>query len=451
MTKLLLTLLFTLLLTTSAQKRSDREQKLEKTVELLEQRIQRLENLLINKNVVEHNTDAEKKEDLNKRLAKIEQFMDHESKPNNFDVYWKKGLKFKTKDGKVKFNLGGRIYHDSSIGSIDNGEYDNGTTLRRVRLHLKGSFDEFFYKTQYDFSEAGLAEFKDVFIGFNGFQNFTVMAGQFKEPFSLAELTSSKYQTIMEDPTTEALAPGRNSGLQLNHTTDDQRLTWEVGIFHIADDFGNGLEEDGEAGDLSVTGRVSYLLWNKDKGRDLFHIGAAYSYRQYGGDEIEIEGKGSYDTGDDLISSGTFNANTSHLFGLEAAWVNGPFSLQGEYVYNIIDSHVFHAYYVQASYFLTGEHRPYEEGQFQRVTPNNNFKVNEKGMGAVELAMRIGGLDLSDSPVTNTGNESLTDYAFGVNWYFNSNTRLMLNYVYTDSDSNTGDAKALFARVQIDF
>ena len=339
-------IVFTLLISLSvmAQEKSSKEQKLEKTVKLLEERIKRLENLLINNpNTLRQANSESVNEDLNKRLAKIEKFMVDENKPKNIDVYWKDGIKFKSKDEKVKFNIGGRIYNDWSFGDIDNGTYNNGVTLRRVRLHLKGSYEDFFYKTQYDFAEAGLAEFKDVYIGYKGFKNFNIIAGQFKEPFSLAELTSSKYQTVMEDPTTEALAPGRNSGIQLSHTSDDGALTWEAGIFHIADDFGNGLESDEEAGNMALTARLSYLLWNENEGKNLLHIGAAYSYRQYEGDEIEIAGKGSYDTGDKLITSGAFSANTSQLFGLEAAWVKGPFSLQGEYVYNIIDSSAFHA------------------------------------------------------------------------------------------------------------
>ena len=110
-----------------------------------------------------------------------------------------------------------------------------------------------------------------------------------------------------------------------------------------------------------------------------------------------------------------------------------------------------YTYYVQASYFLTGEHRPYEEGQFQRVKPNNDFNLHGKGLGAVELAFRIGSLDLTNSPVANSDNQKLIDYTFGINWYLTRNTRLMLNYVYTDSESDVGDATAVLARIQIDF
>jgi phosphate-selective porin len=77
--------------------------------------------------------------------------------------------------------------------------------------------------------------------------------------------------------------------------------------------------------------------------------------------------------------------------------------------------------------------------------------LHGKGPGAVELAFRVGSLDLSDSPVAGSENQKLMDYTLGVNWHLTRNTRLMLNYVYTDSDSDVGDATAVLARFQIDF
>ena len=86
----------------AAQEKSSREKKLEDTVKLLEERIKRLENLLLkNPDVVKSNNDENSKEDINKRLAKIEKFMATENSPKNIDVYWKNGLKFKSKDEKV--------------------------------------------------------------------------------------------------------------------------------------------------------------------------------------------------------------------------------------------------------------------------------------------------------------------------------------------------------------
>jgi len=130
----------------------------------------------------------------------------------------------------------------------------------------------------------------------------------------------------------------------------------------------------------------------------------------------------------------------------------GPFSLQGEYIHSAVDSEQagdpdFSGFYAYASYFLTGEHRPYKNtaGKFSRVKPKKNFGAG--GPGAWELAARYSHLDLNDEDIE--GGE-LDDITVGLNWYLNPNTRIMWNYVHTDLDG-VGDADAFQMRAQVDF
>ena len=123
----------------------------------------------------------------------------------------------------------------------------------------------------------------------------------------------------------------------------------------------------------------------------------------------------------------------------------------------------FDGYYVAASYFLTGEDRPYStsSGKFGRVEPSNNFALNGSGWGAVELALRYSNLDLNDSPVYG-GEEN--NWTVGLNWYLNPHTRMMLNYIHGDIDRSmplgasgglrrgySGDIDILQTRFQLDF
>jgi phosphate-selective porin OprO/OprP len=60
-----------------------------------------------------------------------------------------------------------------------------------------------------------------------------------------------------------------------------------------------------------------------------------------------------------------FFAEGVEMFNPELAWVAGPLSFQSEYFRTFIHSGemgnpVFWGWYVQGSYFLTGEHRPYD-------------------------------------------------------------------------------------------
>ena len=64
-----------------------------------------------------------------------------------------------------------------------------------------------------------------------------------------------------------------------------------------------------------------------------------------------------------IVDTGVFFAEGVEMFNPELAWVAGPLSFQSEYVRTFIHSGetgdpVFWGWYVQGSYFLTGEHRP---------------------------------------------------------------------------------------------
>ena len=60
-------------------------------------------------------------------------------------------------------------------------------------------------------------------------------------------------------------------------------------------------------------------------------------------------------------------------------------------------------FYVQGSYLLTGEHRPYNRalGIFSGIRPKRNF-LEDGGWGAWELAARYSYLDLAASNFTSS-------------------------------------------------
>ena len=153
-----------------------------------------------------------------------------------------------------------------------------------------------------------------------------------------------------------------------------------------------------------------------------------------------------------FVDTGNIAAGWENRLGLEAAYVHGPFCLQGEYIGTAVDAtgepdRGFSGYYAYASYFLTGEHRPYSQknGIFCRVKPNVNF--GKGGIGAWEMGVRFSHLDLDDGAITGG---DLDDITLGLNWYLNPNVRTMLNYIRADLDT-VGDADILEMRFQIDW
>ena len=399
-----------------------------------------------------------KLEETQERLGKLEEMNKQEpgADPADFRVYWKQGLNLVTLDENFKLKIGGRLQTDWLFSSEDNaiksdiGEQEDGVEIRRARIYFSGLiYENVEYKLQLDF-EGGDADFKDAYLGLTDFPLGTLRMGHFKEPFSLDELTSSKYITFLERALPNVFAPGRNMGFMLHNTCPDERMTTAIGVFRDTDDYGENVDDGG----YNITGRVTVLPIYENKGAQLLHLGAAYSYRNPD-DSIRYRQRPEAHLTDRFVDTGSFAGDQVDLVGLEAALVDGPFSLQGEYMMADADrlsgsnSDVdFDGYYVQASYFLTGEHRRYKttEGAFSRIKPKKNYSA-AGGPGAWELKARYSGLDLSDKDIT--GGE-LDNISAGLNWYLNPNTRIMWDYVHADKD-NIGEADMLMMRLQFDF
>ena len=88
---------------------------------------------------------------------------------------------------------------DTALYDQDKMDLGDGTKFRRARLFAKGViYDNWKFKTQVDFADNEVSA-KDLYIKYTGFKPTTVTIGQHKEPFSLEELTSSRYSTFMEE------------------------------------------------------------------------------------------------------------------------------------------------------------------------------------------------------------------------------------------------------------
>jgi len=391
---------------------------------------------------------------LENRTAALEEKQKAEANPTDFRAYWKEGLNFDSQDGSFKLKIGGRLHTDWFWSSEDNaiksnvGEQEDGTEVRRARIYFSGLiYDNVEYKLQLDFAGAEVA-FKDAYLGITDFPLGKLRMGQFYEPFGLETMTSSNYVTFIERSLTTALAPERQTGFMLYNTYYDDRVYGAVGVFRETDDEGENVDDGG----YNITGRIATLPIYENKGESLLQVGAAYSIRNPD-DTLRIRQRPEAHLANYFVDTGTLTSDGENLLGLESAWVNGPLSLQAEYILADADrigspDASFNGYYVQGSYFLTGEHRNYntKEAIFGRVKPNKNYSYGG-GPGAWEVKARYSGLDLSDSDIT--GGE-LNNITAGLNWYLNPNTRIMWDYVHADKD-DVGQADMLMMRLQFDF
>jgi phosphate-selective porin OprO/OprP len=383
----LILLVLTKLPVAKAEELSDLKEQLAEQAEKLQETQEKLEQL--------EARQMQKEKSLEEKIEELAR-KKHEKEQTDFRVYWKEGLNLTTLDGDFKLKIGGRLMTDWLWSSEDTkikqyvGEQEDGVEIRRARLYFSGLiYDNVEYKLQFDFA-GGDADLKDAYLGLTDFPLGKLRMGHFKEPFSLEELTSSKYITFLERALPNIFAPSRNTGFMLHNTASDERTTTAIGMFRSTDDYG----EDVDDGGYNITGRVTALPIYEDKGANLLHLGAAYSYRNPD-DSIRYRQRPEAHLTDRFVDTGTFAGDQVDLVGLEAAWVNGPLSLQGEYMMASADrlgsgSDVdFDGYYVQASYFLTGEHRKYKttEGAFSRTKPKKNYSA-AGGSGAWEIKAR---------------------------------------------------------------
>jgi phosphate-selective porin OprO/OprP len=384
---------------------------------------------------------------IEERLAALEEA---QGKPSEtMRVLWKDGLRFESADKRYKLKLGGRLHYDGQFFDADDdtktavetgtNRIEDGTEFRRVRYEMSGDVERVDWAISVDFA-GGSSTFRNVYAGVKDLPFGNIRAGQFKEPYGLEQLTSSNNLTFTERSLMNAFVPAFNAGVMVFDTAANERMTWAIGGFRTGSDSGEVSRGDGEyAGTARITGLP---VWG-DEGRDYVHLGASYSRRSPTNDSVTFSAKPEANLAPSYVSA-TIAAEDVDLLGAEVAWGIGSLTLSGEYTLASVTGDSsgaadpdFSGYYVQAGYVLTGENRPYGKtaGALGAVKPKENAFGETGGRGAWEVATRLSSIDLVDDGVD--GGE-LDDITFGVNWYLNPHTRLMLDYILADLDAAGG-------------
>ena len=144
----------------------------------------------------------------------------------------------------------------------------------------------------------------------------------------------------------------------------------------------------------------------------------------------------------DLINKSVHDVDNIGQLGLEAVGMWGPFSIGGEYTQMWVDRKTcntnsdlsLNGWYTEAAWTLTGESRKYKDGNFQYLEPAKPFSLKNGTWGAVEAAIRYSGADLNDGSFKGGNIQNLT---LAVNWYLNSNVRLMADWTRVMSLDNS--------------
>jgi len=392
---------------------------------------------------------AQTEENLNQYGQKVET-VDLEAEARNAIIT------FISDDGNYKFWMDNRVLFDGAY-FFDQDTYNgigNGVTIRRARLAIKTILHKNWYaELDMDFAGSQL-ELKDAYLKYtNDAGDLNVKAGHFREGFSMETTTTSRYVTFIERSLPSKFSPSRHLGFQVNYMKQKYLFIGGVHFNTIGDteetEFAQAANKDNSTDEgYSLTGRFVYRpIFDNDK---VIHIGAAGSYRtpkthfevpngyRFSTRSISNINRKKYLDTDDIA-----NTENITLFNVELAGSYKNIFFQSEYFNNDIkrtdglSSVNLNGLYAQVGFLLGDGKYQYNKNEGEFTQPGLGKK------GEFEAAFRFDYIDLNDEVASIYGG-SANGYTLGLNYYANTNVKLMLNYSYLDHDRYANGKGKLF-------
>ena len=411
---------------------SERLEKLERAVELLQKRNTELEaevkSLKHQKSAPSAPLSAEKRSRFvpDSKSAVVEKAETTEEKK---PVYVVPGA------AEFKLTLGGYIQANFEAGDVSAFEGRFGLTalkerfrLRRARVSFAGDYKEQFeFKVEGDFEQSdGLSastrtgfSATDIFINWHAIPEANIKVGQWKAPFGLENLTpDALILTIERSLPTGAIVPERQVGVMLwgkplTNALPDQKdlVTYYAGIFN-----GDGRNFNvNDNNEFMYVGRLELLPFKgtlMGQEASLKIAGDYFFSRDANGTNISPALNLRVGTDGSLSSYTLTSPDERHAYSVDAWLKVGPFDLIAEYFHENVAPRggtTFNefepsGYYVQGSYFL----------------------IPKKLQAVVKWE------SLDPGQVANDGIHSITG---GLNYYIHGDAiKVMANYVHTWSD-----------------
>ncbi len=367
--------------------------------------------------------------------------------------------------GFLQLDSGWIAQSDRNAAAV--GSASGQTGLRRVRLRAGGDVREHTsYIVDLDFAASGHPSFRDVVVEFDEVPWLQkVRVGYFKQPFSMDGESSGQELLLLERQLPFAFAPFRQTGVATVGAFDGDRGTYGLsGFVFPTNSFG---VNDGTSGGWSLASRTTWLL--VDRGEDqLVHVGGGYSFSNPSDNTVEFSIQPGFFVTDPsdtdpsgvpvFVDTGPIPTNVFHVFNAEFALQEGPFRLQSEVRYALVDRRFggdavgFSGAYVQVGCVLTGESPDYDRrrGIFHRVIPRSEFSLRG-GTGAVELTLGWSTINLNDEDVQGGRMHS---FVVGTNWYLHEHAKIVFNVVpqiLVTPGVGHSNAVVFAGRVQVSF
>jgi len=362
------------------------------------------------------------------------------------NVRWTRGgPEFRSADGFFTFHPRGRVQLDFShtSGSGYGARNISGTEARALRLGGEGSIGALNYKLDVDFADQQTSV-KDAWISYElrmlGIPTEVTLGNRLKDRSIDASGTISR-QPFMERNAVASLGQGVNGYYGLGAFVKWFGDGWHLGASITGDDLDNtGNESDSIM--YAVRGH-----WNPLRGAQGFvHLGSWYWYEKLADDVTSINNtpRIGQNFNDNLRVSASSIANPKQdeAWGYELGGVYRSFWAFGEYTKRTIDSASTDvsdrkATSISTGWLITGEKPGFSRRSGIWAGTKVLSPVTSGGWGAWELVARFDRYDFRDLPNGGDGRSS----TFGVNWYLNDWSRVMLNYVDWHTDNRVGNYK----------
>ncbi|MDR0611395.1 MAG: OprO/OprP family phosphate-selective porin [Planctomycetaceae bacterium] len=361
--------------------------------------------------------------------------------------------------------LSGRLFLDSYTVDEDAetvNRLKNKAGIREMQFAITGNgFESFDYKIELSLAPSeGQVNLVDNWVGINNvpFLGY-VRAGHFKPETGFAYPTSALHTSLTEFAgTSGTFGFGRRVGVSSEHLFAQDHIRLFYGVFQGGQTNTNRFISDDNPGTVFNIHLTAVPIY-ENEGRQVLHFGGHWSYVHSGNNQTSLSIQpGSNSWYSSLLGTGNFGNNHHHRAGLELAFQNGPISFATEWYFARYADYVSKAHvyspdrtatggYIELGYFLTNDHRSYQlkSGTFGAAKVKHNFhpfKFGEwnliDGFGAWQLILQWSYLDLLDWRNAQGNGGRQNDLIFGVNWFWTSNIRWIVEYVH--SQQNIGSS-----------
>ena len=241
------------------------------------------------------------------------------------------GIKVKSSKGN-KFKIGGRLMYDyDSYDDFWDGDDAEENEIRRSRITLSGqSGKNWSYKftTNIDHEDSE-ASVDTGYLKYSSRPMYAIL-GKHKRPGMLEERTSSKWvstieRSIVNELSGAVIGKPDFGGISVGFATKgDMPMSGAIGIYD------DEIEED-DGGDVYGIG-ARFSIMPKLSGDSFIHAGASFYTVDYKGNNHRMRTRMGVHTTGRPFNTDHHASDDVDQFGVELAYVNGPFSLQGEFM-----------------------------------------------------------------------------------------------------------------------